>query len=183
MQQALSKIVGEANVLPGDDSIYTADETIFAADGRADLVVLPSSAEEVTEVVAWCYSHDVPITPRGGGSGWAGGAVPLGSGIVLGLERLSAVRSFEPLQWRIEVEAGVTTATVHRLALENGLYFPPDPGAPEQSLIGGNVATNAGGPHCFKYGVTGAWVTGVEAVIAPGELIRVGGAARKDVAG
>lgn len=183
MQEALSKIVGEANVLAGDDSVYTADETIFAADGRADLVVLPSSAKEVTEVVAWCYSHDVPITPRGGGSGWAGGAVPLGSGIVLGLERLSAVRSFEPLQWRIEVEAGVTTATVHRLALENGLYFPPDPGAPEQSLIGGNVATNAGGPHCFKYGVTGAWVTGVEAVIAPGELIRVGGAARKDVAG
>ena len=183
MQQALSKIVGEANVLAGDDSVYTADETIFAADGRADLVVLPSSAKEVTEVVAWCYSHDVPITPRGGGSGWAGGAVPLGSGIVLGLERLSAVRSFEPLQWRIEVEAGVTTATVHRLALENGLYFPPDPGAPEQSLIGGNVATNAGGPHCFKYGVTGAWVTGVEAVVAPGELIRVGGAARKDVAG
>ncbi len=183
MKEALSKIVGKANVRSGDDSVYTADETIFAADGQADLVVLPSSAEEVTEVVAWCYSHDVPITPRGGGSGWAGGAVPLGSGIVLGLERLSAVRSFEPLQWRIEAEAGVTTATVHRLALENGLYFPPDPGAPEQSLMGGNVATNAGGPHCFKYGVTGAWVTGLEAVIAPGELIRVGGAARKDVAG
>ena len=183
MKEALSKIVGKANVRSGDDSVYTADETIFAADGQADLVVLPSSAEEVTEVVAWCYSHDVPITPRGGGSGWAGGAVPLGSGIVLGLERLSAVRSFEPLQWRIEAEAGVTTATVHRLALENGLYFPPDPGAPEQSRMGGNVATNAGGPHCFKYGVTGAWVTGLEAVIAPGELIRVGGAARKDVAG
>ena len=183
MKEELSKIVGEANVRSGDDSVYTADETIFAADGRADLVVLPSSAKQVTEVVAWCYSHDVPITPRGGGSGWAGGAVPLGSGIVLGLERLSAVRSFEPLQWRIEVEAGVTTATVHRLALENGLYFPPDPGAPEQSLVGGNVATNAGGPHCFKYGVTGAWVTGLEAVVAPGELIRVGGAARKDVAG
>jgi len=183
MKEALAKIVGDDNVRPGDDSFYTADETIFAADGLADLVVLPGSAEEVAEVVAWCYSNEVPITPRGGGSGWAGGAVPLGSGIVVGLERLTSVRSFEPLQWRIEVEAGVTTATVHRLALENGLYFPPDPGAPEQSLIGGNVATNAGGPHCFKYGVTGSWVTGVEAVIAPGELIRVGGSARKDVAG
>ncbi len=183
MKEALAKIVGEDNVRPGDDSFYTADETIFAADGLADLVVLPGSADEVAEVVAWCYSNEVPITPRGGGSGWAGGAVPLGSGVVLGLERLTSVRSFEPLQWRIEVEAGVTTATVHRLALENGLYFPPDPGAPEQSLIGGNVATNAGGPHCFKYGVTGAWVTGVEAVIAPGELIRVGGSVRKDVAG
>ncbi len=183
MKEALAKIVGEDNVRPGDDSFYTADETIFAADGLADLVVLPGSADEVAEVVAWCYSNEVPITPRGGGSGWAGGAVPLGSGVVLGLERLTSVRSFEPLQWRIEVEAGVTTATVHRLALENGLYFPPDPGAPEQSLIGGNVATNAGGPHCFKYGVTGAWVTGVEAVIAPGELIRVVGSVRKDVAG
>jgi len=183
VQRALSKIVGEANIRPGGDPAYTADETIFAAEGLADLVVLPGSSKEVVETVAWCYSHDVPITPRGGGSGWAGGAVPLGSGIVLGLERMTSVRSFEPLQWRIEVEAGVTTATVQRLARENGLYFPPDPGAPEESLIGGNVATNAGGPHCFKYGVTGAWVTGVEAVIAPGELIRVGGAARKDVAG
>ena len=81
---------------------------------------------------------------------------------------MSQVRSFEPLQWRMHVEAGVTTATVRRLARENGLLFPPDPGAAEQSQIGGNVATNAGGPHAFKYGVTGAWVTGVEAVVAAG---------------
>ncbi len=106
-----------------------------------------------------------------------------GSGIVLGLERLNRVRSLDPLQWRMEVEAGVTTATVHRLARENGLWFPPDPGAAEQSQIGGNIATNAGGPHCFKYGVTGAWVTGIEAVLSGGQVIRVGGATRKDVAG
>jgi FAD/FMN-containing dehydrogenase len=72
---------------------------------------------------------------------------------------------------------------VRRLARENGLLFPPDPGAAEQSQIGGNIATNAGGPHAFKYGVTGAWVTGLEAVVPPGEVIRVGGPARKDVAG
>ena len=65
----------------------------------------------------------------------------------------------------MEVEAGVRTATVHRIALENGLMFPPDPGASEQSTIGGNIATNAGGPHAFRYGVTGAWVTGIEAVV------------------
>jgi FAD/FMN-containing dehydrogenase len=80
-------------------------------------------------------------------------------------------------------EAGVTTHHVQRLARENGLMFAPDPGAGEQSQIGGNVATNAGGPHALKYGVTGAWVTGLEAVLAPGELMRVGGWARKDVAG
>ena len=77
----------------------------------------------------------------------------------------------------------MTTLDVRRRARESGLLFPPDPGAAEQSQIGGNVATNAGGPHAFKYGVTGDWVTGIEAVIAPGELIRVGGAIRKDVAG
>ena len=93
------------------------------------------------------------------------------------------MRSFEPELWRMEAEAGVTTATIARLARENGLLFPPDPGAPEQSQLGGTIATNAGGPHAFKYGVTGDWVTGIEAVLAPGELVRAGGATRKDVAG
>ncbi len=144
--------------------------------------MLPRRAEEVAEVVSWCYERGVPITPRGGGTGFAGGAVPLG-GVVLGLERVRQVRSLDPLLWRMEVEAGTTTADVRRLARENGLLFPPDPGAAEQSQIGGNVATNAGGPHAFKYGVTGDWVTGLEAVVAPGELVRVGGAIRKDVAG
>ena len=85
--------------------------------------------------------------------------------------------------WRAQVEAGITTADVARLARENGLLYPPDPGAAEQSQIGGNIATNAGGPHTFKYGVTGAWVTGLEVVLAPGELIPIGGPVRKDVAG
>ena len=121
--------------------------------------------------------------PRGGGTGFAGGAVPVGGGLVVGLERLSRIRALDPGLWRMHVEAGATTATVRRLARENGLLFPPDPGAAEQSQIGGNIATNAGGPHAFKYGVTGAWVTGLEAVVAPGELITVGGPIRKDVAG
>jgi glycolate oxidase subunit GlcD len=134
-------------------------------------------------VVAWCYEREVPIVPRGGGSGFAGGAVPQGDGVVLSLERLRAVRALAPELWRMHVEAGLTTRHVQRLARESGLWFPPDPGAAEQSQIGGNVATNAGGPHAFKYGVTGSWVTGLEAVIAPGEPIAVGGPVRKDVAG
>src|SRR5206468_7210165 len=104
-------------------------------------------------------------------------------GVVLCLERMREVRAFQPLLWRISVEAGLRTADVHRLARENGLFFPPDPGAAERSQIGGNVATNAGGPHAFKYGVTGTWVTGLEAVVAPGVLVRFGGPLRKDVAG
>jgi glycolate oxidase subunit GlcD len=173
-----------AEVLPGTTPGYGADATEGrGVHGQADAVVLPSSAGEVAAVVAWCYSNDVAIVPRGGGSGFAGGAVPVSGGVVLGMERMNRVRSLDPLLWRMEAEAGVTTANVQRLARENGLLFPPDPGAAEQSHIGGNIATNAGGPHAFKYGVTGAWVTGLEVVLAPGEVVRFGGPVRKDVAG
>lgn len=163
---------------------YLADQTeARGLSGRADAVALPRSSEEVAEVVAWCYAHGVAVVPRGGGTGYAGGAVPLDGGVVLSLERLERVRSFDPLLWRIEVEAGMRTSEVRRVAREGGLLFAPDPGAAEQSQIGGNIATNAGGPHAYKYGVTGKWVTGLEVVVAPGELVRFGGPLRKDVAG
>ncbi len=183
MKSDLARIVGGGHVL--DPAAPYLDDASVASGvrGRADLVVRPGDAAEVAAVVAWCYEHDVAIVPRGGGTGYAGGAVPLDGGVVLTLERLRAIRSFDPLLWRMEVEAGVTTATVARLARENGLLYPPDPGAAESSHIGGNAATNAGGPHAFKYGVTGAWITGVEAVVAPGELVALGGPVRKDVAG
>ncbi len=123
----------------------------------------------------WCYEHDVPVVPRGGGTGLTGGAVAVNGGVVCSLERLRRIRELEPELWRMFPEAGVSTRDVQRLARENGLMFAPDPGAAEQSQIGGNVATNAGGPHALKYGVTGAWVAGLEVVLAPGELVRVGG--------
>jgi FAD/FMN-containing dehydrogenase len=161
-----------------------SDAAVAGVAARA--LVRPGSAEEVAAVVAWCYERDVPIVPVGGRSGLAGGAAVVdeaADAIAVALDRLSAVRRFDPLLWRMHAEAGVTTHTVARLARENGVWFPPDPGAPEQSQLGGTIATNAGGPHAFKYGVTGDWVTGLEVVLAPGELVRVGGPLRKDVAG
>src|SRR4051812_33536731 len=182
-RRVLADLEKLAETRPGDDPAYLVDASAsMGLRGHADAVVLPRTADEVAAVVAWCYERGVAIVPRGGGTGYAGGAVPFG-GVVVALERLVRVRRFEPLLWRLEVEAGLRTAEVRRLARESGLVFPPDPGAAEQSQIGGNVATNAGGPHAFKYGVTGAWITGLEAVVAPGELVRVGGAVRKDVAG
>src|SRR5438445_5602819 len=163
---------------------YLTDQTeARGVRGRADAVALPETADEVAAAVAWCYEHGVPVVPRGGGTGYAAGAVPLDGGVVLALERLDRVRSFDPLLWRIHVEAGLRTGELRRLCREGGLLFPPDPGAAEQSQIGGNIATNAGGPHAYKYGVTGAWVTGLEVVIAPGELVQLGGPLTKDVAG
>ena len=182
-ERDLRALLGAGAVLPGATRRYLTDATESrAVHGRADAIVLPSDAQQVASVVRWCYDHDVALTPRGGGTGLAAGAVPSG-GVVLSLERLRTVRSLQEELWRAHVEAGITTADVARLARENGLLYPPDPGAAEQSQIGGNIATNAGGPHTFKYGVTGAWVTGLELVIAPGELISIGGPARKDVAG
>jgi glycolate oxidase subunit GlcD len=176
--EGLERIVGAAHVQRG------APVGDAAVRGRAATLVRPGSAEEVAAVVGWCYARDLPIVPVGGRSGLAGGAATLDEGAVaIALDRLRAVRSFEPALWRMQAEAGVTTATVARRARESGLLFPPDPGAAEQSQLGGTIATNAGGPHAFKYGVTGDWVTGLEAVLAPGELVLIGGPLRKDVAG
>jgi glycolate oxidase subunit GlcD len=181
----LSALVGAEHVLEAPrDSPYNYDcSRRRGVDGRADAVVLPGSPDEVAAVLGWCYAHDVPLTARGGGSGLTGGAVATHGGVICSLERLQRVRELEPALWRMLPEAGVSTRDVQRLARENGLFFGPDPGASEQSQIGGNVATNAGGPHALKYGVTGAWVSGVEVVLAPGELVEIGSWAGKDVAG
>jgi glycolate oxidase subunit GlcD len=181
----LAAVLTDGQVSTGGDVFQAAlsDGTINRGHrGEALVLVEPRDAADVSTVMRYAYEAEVPIFTRGGGTGLAGGAVPSG-GIVLSTARLNRVRGIEPGHWRIEVEAGVTTATVHRLALENGLLFPPDPGAAEQSTVGGNIATNAGGPHAFRYGVTGNWVTGLEAVIPPGRTIRLGGTVRKNVAG
>lgn len=178
MDADLAKIVGAEHV---ERDVTLEDAS--GLSGRASVVVAPADAREVAAVVAWCYARDVAMIPVGGRSGYSGGIVPRGEEVGIALNRLDAIRSFDPLLWRMEAEAGVITATVARRARENGLLFPPDPGAAEQSQLGGNLATNAGGPHAFKYGVTGRWVTGVEAVIAPGEVVSFGGPVRKDVAG
>jgi FAD/FMN-containing dehydrogenase len=176
----IAALVGDAHV---QRDVALADAS--GLSGTVAALVRPADADEVAAVVRWAYAHDVAIVPVGGRTGYSGGIVPGGDrpAVAIALDRLDRIRSFEPLLWRMEAEAGVTTATIARRARENGLLFGPDPGAAEQSQLGGNLATNAGGPHAFKYGVTGRWVTGIEAVLAPGDLARFGGPVRKDVAG
>jgi FAD/FMN-containing dehydrogenase len=161
---------------------YLRDETEASGfRGRADAVVLPGSADEVARVLAWCYEHDVSLVPRGGGTGFAGGAVPLDGGVVLGLERLARIRAFEPLLWRIWVEAGVTTGTVRRLARENGL-LPPIPARPSSRR---SAATSRRTPVGCTRSDGDDRVVGDRArgVVPPGEIVSVGGSIRKDVAG
>ncbi len=185
LRAELVGLVGDDHVVTEAEQLarYLTDATEAAGlSGRADAYVAPADADEVAAVVSWCAGEGIAVTPRGGGSGYAGGCVPAG-GVVLGLERLTRGNAVDPESWTMHAGAGLTTRDVQRLARENGLYYPPDPGAPEQSQIGGNVATNAGGPHAFKYGVTGAYVTGLDLVLASGHAMRVGRGLRKDVAG
>ena len=177
-------MLGADSVLPGDTREYLSDYSeTHNLRGRADAVAVPKDADAVAATVRWCDAHDVPMIPRGGGTGLAGGAVPLDGGVVISLERLTGPVQLDAELWRAHVPAGVRTGDLQRRARESGLLYAPDPGALEQSQIGGNINTNAGGPHAFKYGVTGTWVRGLELVLASGEQIRIGGPVRKDVAG
>jgi len=181
----LERLLGEGSIRPldlADEYLHDSTE-MQSLRGRADAVAMPANTQQVAELVAWCYERGIPIIPRGGGTGFAGGAVPIDGGVVCSLERLARIREFQPELWRMEVDAGVVTSRVHQLARRNGLLFPPDPGASDQSQIGGNIACNAGGPHAFKYGVTGKWVSGIEVVLAHGTVAQLGGPLRKDVAG
>src|SRR6476619_7160402 len=121
MRDDLIRLLGAEQVLDHRDSRWLTDASVATGlRGRADAVVAPRDADEVAAVVAWCYERGVAIVPRGGGTGFAGGAVPVDGGVVVSLERLNRIRSFDPLLWRIEVEAGVRTATIARLGREHG---------------------------------------------------------------
>jgi FAD/FMN-containing dehydrogenase len=121
LERELRSFLPAGSVLEGAPASYLADETESRGlRGRADAVVVPETAEEVAEVVSWCYEHGVAIVPRGGGTGFAAGAIPLDGGVVVSLEWLTGVRAFEPLLWRIWVEAGFRTAELRRIVRESG---------------------------------------------------------------
>ena len=173
----LAAQVGTRQVLdrPADLAAYGYDA--FGASGERHLpgaVVFPGSTEEVSAVVQVCANHGVPVVPRGAGTGYSGGAVPRGGGVVVCLTRMSSVLGIEPDAMRIRVEAGMVTAAVHRRALESGLYYPPDPGSSSTCTIGGNVACNSAGPHTLRYGTTADYLTGATAVLADGRIARLG---------
>jgi len=173
----LAAQVGSRQVLdrPADLAAYGYDA--FGASGERHLpgaVVFPGSTEEVSAVLQVCANHGVPVVPRGAGTGYSGGAVPRGGGVVVCLTRMNAVLGFEPEAMRIHVEAGMVTAAVHRRALDSGLYYPPDPGSSSTCTIGGNVACNSAGPHTLRYGTTADYVVGATVVLADGRIVRLG---------
>jgi glycolate oxidase len=180
----LVQIVGKDHVLqtPEDLAVYSYDGTF--AECKPDLVVLPGSTEEVSRVVAWAAAARVPIIARGMGSGLAAGSIPLQpGGMVLSLTRLNRILEIDTGNATVRAEAGVVTADLQAAVEKQGLFYPPDPSSIRHSTIGGNIACNAGGPRCLKYGVTGDYVLGLTVVLADGQILTTGGKPIKDVTG
>ncbi len=149
----------------------------------AELVAIPGSAQEIAAIARACNAARVPLVPRGGGSGWTGGAVPTRGGLVLSLERLNRIVEIDELNLLAVVEPNVITGDLQDAVERVGLFYPPDPASLRLSAIGGNVAECAGGPRAFKYGTTKRYVLGLEAVLPTGEIIRTGSKAVKNVVG
>lgn len=145
--------------------------------GMPDAVVLPKSTEEVSYILDWAHKNHIPITARGAGTGLAGGAVAVEGGLILHFSHMNNLQEFDTNGRSATVQPGLVNLDLDKIVKNEGLYYPPDPASGRVSTIGGNIATNAGGPHCFKYGVTTNYVTGLEVVTANGEIIQFGGKA------
>ncbi len=161
---------------------YRWDWSQDVSAGKPLAVVRATDAAQVQETVRWAARHGVPVVPRGAGSGLAGGSSAVDGGIVLSLEKMRAIE-IDPASRVAVVEPGAFNAEVKQAAAEHGLWYPPDPSSYEICSIGGNVATNAGGLCCVKYGVTTDYVLGLDVVLADGTLVTLGGKRIKDVAG
>src|SRR5437588_1172951 len=145
--------------------------------GIPEGVVFPRSAEEVARVVRWAAEHAIPLIARGAGTGLSGGAVAERGGIIVEFSRMNTILDIDEYGRSAVVESCVINLALDERVKTHGLYFPPDPASQRASTIGGNVAENSGGPHCFKYGVTTNYVTGLDVVLADGRHIRIGGRA------
>ncbi|MCQ4046562.1 FAD-binding oxidoreductase [Streptantibioticus rubrisoli] len=174
-----SRVLVEEDIPSG----YLHDEAAGAPFGQARALVLPQDTPDVCAIVGTCAEFDVPLVPRGAGTGLSGGANAVDGCVVISTERMNQVREVDVENQTATVQPGVVNDDLKRLCAEHGLWYPPDPASSAWSTIGGNVATNAGGICCVKYGVTGDHVLGLEVVVGDGTAVRLGCHTVKGVAG
>ncbi len=160
---------------------YSGDK--WFAKTSPDAVVFPATTEEVSFVLREAFRAGVPVTPRGAGYGYVGGCTPVRKGLVLSLDRMNKILEIHPRDFVAVVQPGVITGDLQNAAMAKNLLYPPDPASLKDCSIGGNIATNAGGPRCLKYGVTRNYVLGLEVVLADGTVIRCGGRTHKNKTG
>jgi glycolate oxidase len=182
--EKVKKIVGEKFVFTDQESLehYSHDET---EDFRfyPDVVVKPSTAEEISEIVKFCNEFKIPLTPRGAGTGLSGGALPIHKGVVLSMERFNKIIEIDERNFQATVETGVITQVFQEEVAKKGLFYPPDPSSRGSCFLGGNFAESSGGPKAVKYGVTKDYVLNLEVVLPTGEIIWTGANVLKNATG
>ncbi len=179
----LRAIVGDGWVTTDADALVAYGTDALKQGHPADIVVKPGTTAEVAAVARLCHETRTPLVPRGAGTGYTGGAVPVHGGVVVSLERFNRLLEIDEGNLLAVVEPHVVTGDLQAAVEAVGLFYPPDPASLKQSVIGGNVAENAGGPRAFKYGVTNKYILGLEAVLPTGEIIETGGKVVKNVVG
>src|SRR5476649_2936336 len=188
MTSLRSKLLRLKKNLPGEIFLQPATLAKYAGDKwfaahQPDAVALPRSTKCVAAILSFANKNKIPVTARGGGYGYVGGCVPVRGGIVLSLERMNRVLEINAKDFVAVLQPAVVTEQFQNTAEKLGLFYPPDPASRAHNFIGGNIATNAGGPRCLKYGVTRDYVLGLEVVLANGEIIRTGGRVHKNKTG
>ncbi|MEZ4716988.1 MAG: FAD-linked oxidase C-terminal domain-containing protein [Caldilineaceae bacterium] len=173
----LTQLFDAGQVLTNPVELITYEIDAGFDRGKPDGVFFPNATEDVSRLMRWAWTNGARVIARGAGTGLAGGAVPEHGGLVVVTSRLNRILSIEDAARLAHVQSGVTNLAVDSAVKRHGLYFPPDPSSGRSSVIGGNIGTNAGGPHCFKYGVTTNYVQGVRMVLADGTVVRLGGPA------
>lgn len=172
----------------GAKAVETSPAEIFAGDKwfarqQPEAVIFPRTTEDVSHVLREATRAGIPVTPRGAGYGYVGGCTPVRGGWVISLERMTRILEVNAKDFVAVVEPGVITADIQKAARAKNLFYPPDPASLKDCSIGGNIATNAGGPRCLKYGVTRNYVLGLVVVLPDGTVVRCGGRTHKNKTG
>jgi len=179
----LQDIFGEKEVLTAVEDMIAYSYDASHVEVQPEAVVFATTTEQVSKLMKFAYRENIPVTPRGQGSGLSGGSIPLYRGIVLSMDKMNQVLDYDPANRLITVEAGLTTSEIDPVAAKANLFYPPDPGSVAFSTIGGNVAENAGGLRGLKYGVTKDYVKMMKVVLPQGDIVTLGNKCVKHVAG
>ncbi len=179
----LASLLGSDNTFQDPARLEENSRDKWFASHLPDVVVEPTCTEQVSRLLQFANQRQIPVTARGAGYGYVGGCVPVNGGVALSLARMTRIKEIAVADGVAIVEPGVVTGDLQREVRKCRLFYPPDPASLKNSSIGGNIATNAGGPRCLKYGVTRHYVLGLEIVLADGTVVRVGGRTHKNKTG
>ncbi len=183
LRDELAALIGDEAVSDDAETLAIHSRDKWFASTLPDVAVFATSTEMVSTVLRFANDNGIPVTPRGAGVGYVGGCVPARRGIALSLARMNRIKEIHKADGVAVVEPGVITGVLQAAVREQGLFYPPDPASLKECSLGGNIATNAGGPRCMKYGVTRNYILGLEVVLANGDILRTGGRTHKNKTG